>query len=508
MLLLVTINRWLQSRKVLLLLFLVLAVGSWLRIYDLGAESLWLDEATSENFSKGSVTSIITESGHARNNPPLYWIMLHYWMGWFGNSEAGIRSLSAVFGIGAILVTYLVGKELFSSKVGLFAAFFSAISHFHIYYAQEARNYALLLFLSLLSYLFFIKILKQDRKWYYPCYFLASLFLGYTHIYGFFIIAAQIFYFVLFWGKYRVQRYKLIATLVAIIVSLAPVAILLGPKTIKLIERGFFKPQPTLSTLLETLVWYAGHGLKQYNRLPFALLFFPLALLSLFSIRRKEGKWVPRKPIDSLGGTSFRIGFHSVDEVLLLLLWLALPIIIPFTISQLTTPFYSIRYTIGASPALYLLMARGISTLEMKKLLYPVLIVIIVLSGLGLHDYYVSSVKPEWREAVSLIEMSSKENDVIVLCPPFIRGEFEYYYREDLPVFEISAKAELAEVAAFVDSVTEGKDRLWLVMRLAGVKALPQSYLKETYGITSIVLEEHLERVRLLLVDLSIENTQ
>ena len=106
---LVTLSHWLRSKKVILPVLLILVIGSIMRIYDLGTESLWLDEAISVKFSAGSVSSIITESGWGRASPPLYWVMLHYWMGWFGDGEAAVRSLSVIFAVGAILLTYLVG---------------------------------------------------------------------------------------------------------------------------------------------------------------------------------------------------------------------------------------------------------------------------------------------------------------------------------------------------------------------------------------------------------------
>ena len=79
-----------QSHKVVLLLFLIFGAGVLLRIYELGAESLWLDEAVSVSYSKGSLSSIL-DYPLARNNPPFYWILLHFWIGLFGTSEAALR---------------------------------------------------------------------------------------------------------------------------------------------------------------------------------------------------------------------------------------------------------------------------------------------------------------------------------------------------------------------------------------------------------------------------------
>lgn len=493
-----TVVSWLQPKKVILSILLILAVGSFLRIYGLGVESLWLDESISVDFSSGSVGSIVTETS-SRNNPPLYWIMLHYWMNLFGTSEVAARSLSAIWGILAILVTYLVGRELFNSKIGLIASFLSAISYFHIYYAQEARTYALLLLLSLLSYLFFIKILKQNRNWYYLCYFLANFLLGYTHIYGLFIIASQIFYFCLLWNKYQLQRWRLTATLIATLVSLSPLIILLGPKAMHIAEHGIWIPEPSLLSIVGTFTMYAGYGIGRFILL---LLFFLLALISLFFIERMEGKWIPGKPLDSLKSMSWRTRFKSIEELLLLIVWLWLPIVIPFIASHITAPFFWHKYTIGASPALYILVAKGINTLAMKKLLYPVLIVIIAFSGLGLHSYYVNDVKQQWREVAELVELNTQENDVLLFCVPGVQRPFDYYYQGKLEKFRIGRDVENAQkIADFVNGATSAKDRLWLIMGHGGQTAPIRSYLTDKYG-SQIVLEQEFIGVHVLLIEI------
>ena len=493
----------LQSKKVILLLSLILITGSALRIYELGTESLWLDEVISVNFSKGSLTSIIAESGPARNNPPLYWLLLHYWMGWFGSSEVAVRSLSAIFGIGSILVIYLVGRELFGQKIGLIASFLATISQFHIFYSQEARNYALLLFLSLLSYLFFIKILKRDRKSYYLGYFLANLLLGYTHVYGLFIISSQIFYFLLFWNKYHLQRWKLTTVFIAIIASLSPLLVLIGPKAMQLAEGGFWIAEPTPRSLFDTFAKYVGGGWGKYI---LYLIFFPLALLGLFSIKTEQGRLIFKKPF-RLKGMGWKISFESVDALLLLLIWLSFSVVIPFIASYITTPFYLIRYTIGVSPAFYLLVAKGAGTIQMKRLLYPLLIAIVIFSSFGLHDYYVRDIKEQWREVANLVESNSREGDAIVFFVSYGKAPFDHYYQGELPKFKISKEADNQEVATFINDSISGQDRLWFILGHPDQKASIESYV-EKHGGASVLLEQKFVQVRVVLIDLPPTNPQ
>ena len=485
------------------MLLLIIAVGSFLRIYDLGAESLWADEVISVDFSSKSVTSIIIQSPF-RDNPPFYWVILHYWMIPFGISEVAVRSLSVVLGIGAILITYFIGRELFSQRVGLIAGFLSAISYFHIFYSQEARPYALMLFLSLLSYFFFIKILKQDKKSYYIGYFLANLLLGYTHVYGFFTMASQILFFVFFWSKYKVQRWKLIATLVATFFGLVPLAFLLGHRALTVAAHGFWTPVPTLRSIFNTFTMYAGYGYRSDTYI-LLLFFLVLAFIGLFSVTRTGGKWILRKPLYSLKGLRWKIGFESTYEWILLAMWLSCPIAISFIISHSITSIYQAKYTIGASPALFLLIAKGVSTINTKKWLYSILLVIIILSSFGLHTYYVRDVKTQWREAAYLVEVNSNKGDVIVFCAEYGGTPFDYYYHGDLPEFGIRKNANTKQVENFVNDVVSGRDRLWLIWYQAG-PALLRNYLTDKYAI---LLEKPFEggesparRVSVLLFDL------
>jgi mannosyltransferase len=488
-----------STRQVVLLLILILAVGSFLRIYDLGAESLWLDEAWSIHESAMSVQGIAEHANH----PPLYFFILRFWIHLFGTSEVALRSLSAIFGIISIPLIYLVGSNLFNRKVGLIAGLLSAISYYQIYYSQEARAYSLLLLLSLLSYLFFIKILRGDRKWYYPAYFLATLLLGYTHIYGPFIIASQILFFLLFWKKYRAQRVKFAVTAAVTIAALLPLVPLMGGRVAYIAQQGFWIATPNLGDLLYTFGAFAGSG---GGRTFILVLFLLMAIIGFLSIKIVRSQWDWKKPLRNLTGLGWDFRLESIEPGLLLLIWLFFPIVIPFILSQFMTPIYLTRYVIGASPAFYLLVARGVGNLNRKWLLYPVLILIIILSSFGLQSYYKNDVKEHWREAANLVELNSMRNDAIIFCAFYYRVPFDYYYQGDLAEFGIRRDVEdTSEIAALVNYAVYGKDkdRLWLVLSPVHKTAPIHSYLVDRYGSQSIIMEEHFVGVWVLLFDLS-----
>jgi hypothetical protein len=79
-------------------------------------------------------------------HPPLYYLLLHYWIAFKGDASYSVRMLSVFFGTATIPIIYLIGKRMSGALVGLAAAIFLAFSPFNLYYAQETRMYTLLTF--------------------------------------------------------------------------------------------------------------------------------------------------------------------------------------------------------------------------------------------------------------------------------------------------------------------------------------------------------------------------
>jgi mannosyltransferase len=486
-----TLGDWLQSRKVILLLLLIIAAGSFLRVYGLGTESIWLDEVFTAIISNESFVSAIVKGWQ-----PPYFAILQPWVSLFGNSEASLRAPSAILGILSILVIYLIGCALFNRKVGLISSLLSAISLFHIQYSQEARGYTLILLLALLSYLFFIQILKQDKKWYYPCYLLANIFLVYTNPINLFVIATQIFYLLLFWTKNNPQRFKLIGVQAATLVASLPVVLwILGGFVLP--SGGIWAHDPSLMTIYETLRSFAGN-----ERL--ILIFLPLAIIAPLSFRKTKVKWDSRKPLESLKSITWDIRLEAVNEIILLLLWLAVPIAAAYIVSKIFTPMYLNRYLIASSPALYLLVAKGLSNLKAKQVIYPVLFVILLLAARNLVNYYGHVNKEQWRELAKLVELNAQKNDVLIFCPDFSQVSFDYYYQGKLEKFVIDRYVkDTQEIAVAADEAVSGKERLWLILSHVPSHSPVETYLIDRYGRDSVLLEPHFFGIHVLLFDLT-----
>ena len=121
----------------------------------------------------------------------------------FGSSEFGIRSFSALVGTATIPVIYAAAKSLGSRRAGLIAAALAATSPLLIWYSQEARNYALLVFLAALSFLFFVRALdERGHRWLWGWALASALALA-THYFAFFLIVPELAWLLLGAGAAR-----------------------------------------------------------------------------------------------------------------------------------------------------------------------------------------------------------------------------------------------------------------------------------------------------------------
>jgi mannosyltransferase len=129
---------------------LILLLATALRFYRLAGQSLWSDEGNSVALAQAGLAEIAARTA-LDIHPPLYYWLLHFWIRLFGQSEVAVRSLSAVAAVLLVGVIYQLGARLFDRRAGLMAAFIAAVSPFQVYYAQEARMYALLALLGALT---------------------------------------------------------------------------------------------------------------------------------------------------------------------------------------------------------------------------------------------------------------------------------------------------------------------------------------------------------------------
>jgi uncharacterized membrane protein len=163
-----------------------------LRVYHLGAASLWSDEIFSRYYvDLFGLHYALSDGLSKETNPPTYYLLLQGWMALWGHSEAALRSLSALASTLCVPVAYLLGREFGGKSRALTAALLCALCPMSIYLAQEARVYALLMLASSVA-LWAAAVFQRDSRskravWWY---LLSATLCLYLHVTGLLFVAA------------------------------------------------------------------------------------------------------------------------------------------------------------------------------------------------------------------------------------------------------------------------------------------------------------------------------
>jgi hypothetical protein len=134
------------------------ALAAALRFIALDARGWWRDEAVTVGLLRLPFGELLKAIPDSEGSPPFYYVLAWGWTRIFGDSEAGLRSLSALIGTITVVVVYLAGRELVSRRAGIAAAYLAAASPLLVWHAQDGRSYALLVLLAALSFLFFLRL--------------------------------------------------------------------------------------------------------------------------------------------------------------------------------------------------------------------------------------------------------------------------------------------------------------------------------------------------------------
>jgi mannosyltransferase len=444
----------------------ILAFALLFRLFCLGCESFWTDEAfTVERISSGPVALFAGEVQH----PPLYFLLLYAWSFLLGQSELALRLLSVAFGLASVFLAYRVCGLIAERRTGLIAAALMSLSTFQLYFSQEARPYAMFSAMALLSMYFFLRLPEGKGRH----YMLSTALMLYTHVFGVFIVLSQNAYVLyLRWrgralmglrGWLRHQYVLALAFLPWIVVVAVAIAVNQGGV-------GWI-PVPTPLSILETLSSYSGYyylypsgvGTQLYYQLNEVSYVLSALVIGLAALAFLPG------PVGGKRKTRGRKarGMPAGDAKALLLLWLGIPIILPFIMSLVFFPIYWTRYTMAASPAFYMLAAIGMRRIRPRHAALLVMSAVVALSLFNGYRYFAETNKEQWREAAAYIDANGGPGDGILMYKDFSEVALKLYLQDPLPIHKVLSSAdgsvtaeELRDAAAFAAQ----HDRVWLVL--------------------------------------------
>jgi mannosyltransferase len=421
-------------------------------LFRLGSKSVWQDEGFSIALARLNWSGMWRVISLSEPYMAFYYFLLHLWLP-FGSSEAALRMLSALSAVATVPPFYAIGRRLLSRRCAAIATCLLVLNAFFIRYAQEARSYALVLFLVTLSSWLFVRALDDPKASRWSFYVVIAALAVYTHLFAVLVIVAHVLAAMVRPMPRRARGAPLGAGVVIGLLASPLVLFLLSraPKVTWMQKRHWID-------LPGAFLELTGYG----GRILLALYFIVCAAaLARFVFKRDN-----RSP-----ATNWTLAF--------LLSWLFVPPAILFAISRLGHPVFGTRFLIISLPALLLLASVGVDSLRPPVLRAAVLGLMLLLEARGLQYWYQKFRNAEWRDAVEMVLAEAAPEDGLVFEKPYVRMPFEYYLwsrkaerRAPVPAFPTARWGSLDLIGAdlvkrsadWVARDDRGFRRLWVIV--------------------------------------------
>ena len=393
-----------DNRPTVFILLGIILLGALLRIYNLASKTLWYDDITSLAIAAKSLRFIVTQYPGYKS---AYIIMLKAWTGIFGISAAAVTMLPAVSGIASVFLTFRIGKDVCNTRVGLISSFLLSISCFHIYHSREVKQYAMLLFLILLSIFFFIKFFSERKTKFIILNVLLNIAILFVHPFGFSLVLVQILHILI--HRRLIEKVELKKWFLAQILLLFAfgvwLAVILNAKN-HLQAVLWWVPRPdilSLATTFRTFCYGASYGLSDVTvqSCPAVIAGIVIIIFGLFFIK----------------GLFVIFTSHLQNHVRLFIIWLFLPVALTFLFSYIFFPVYVTKHLLILLPAFYYIIAIGLSHKAKAPFIITVLLIIFALNIIPLRIMYKAYAGADWHKAAQLMkDHSLKDNDIIIMA--------------------------------------------------------------------------------------------
>ncbi len=429
------------------------------RVWTLGAASLWYDEGYSLSVAAKTLPDLYAALVPADNNPPLHYLLLHFWLPLAGASEFAIRYVSLVPGVLLVPLAFATVREVYAGRPsaavvalagGVPAAALVALSPYLLYYAQEARMYSQLACFALGATLTLLHATRERSNW--PVWLLHSVLLAallYSHYAGVLLLPALALYAALGGGR-LLLRWLAAAALTGLLWLPWLPSLLIQVRRFGA-NPDYFPARLSFGAVLGD-IWSSFLAV----RFPWAA-----ALLGMAAV----------------GAAGFAIAWLGTRDravarrLTLLVLAAAVPMLTTAAAATVVPKFVA-RYAIVGAPALYaalpllLLVLLGWRS-PFRVALYAVIVLAALVFAARLTwDAAASSwaAKDNVRGIAQYLNERVKPSNTVL----HIRNEpeaFDYYYRGSAPRTAMDVGLDYAAGAERLNAVLQTRpDRVWLVL--------------------------------------------
>lgn len=415
---------------------LAAVLAGWgLRLHRLDAQSFWYDEGTSATVAPRDVGTILA-SAAGDIHPPLYYLLLHLWIGVAGSGEHVLRFPSVLVGTLSVALLYQLGRDVYGGWVGAAAAALLAAAPLPIWYSQEVRMYALAAALGLGSTVLLVRALTHNSGVLWVAYAVAVTGTLYSHYFAAAIPLAH---------ALAVRRPRAWLALAAAGVAFLPwVAHTYGQLT----------------------GWPATSQ-------PFDLDELVVRTLGLFTLGQggdRAALWVGLPLLAAAGLGALRLRTVPLAYALV-------PLAAMFAVS-LRRPFFHPKFVLLVAPAFDLLAAAGIVLVggllaRRNRWAGAGVTALLVVALIGWRWPGVAAqwndprlARDDYRGLAADVARESRPGDAVVLNAPGQVEIFDYYFRGELPRYPLPETRPIDEAATgrSLEAIAERHERVWTVL--------------------------------------------
>lgn len=453
----------------------VVVLAALLRLYGLGAESLWTDELITWGFlHRNAAYELLYVIPLRQPHLPVYYVGMDLWMSAFGTDEAVLRFPAAVFGVATVALTYRLGAALFDRDAGLVAAALLAVSRFHVQHSMELRMYSLLTMLAVASTLLYVRLRTGGTRRLAAAYAFVTLLLVFTHPFAVFVPLGQAVFHVgdVARGRRAVGAPgafdvrglpRRVAGWRPMRQALAATWLVAGPVLAALVWKlsdttYHYVAAPTPRHVVNTVATIVGLiGTTVTVGLGLAIVGGLAGLAVLADLRRPP----------QTRGFDRRFG-----PALLLVACFVAPLLCNFLLSLAFTPLFWPRYVIAAAPPLVLLVGGGASVLAgavRPTAAVAVVVVLLVLLAGPVADLHTTTEREQWREAGAVVDEHGRAGDVVLVADAISEEGMQHYVdREGVVVKGVfvaeSGTGNDPDTGREIREKAAGHDRVWLTV--------------------------------------------
>ena len=443
---------------------IVLFVGTLLRFYHLDAESLWIDEI----YSIRDAASIEWMFENHNYNRILYFILLRAWM-LLGTSEVWLRSLSNIFGIISIVLTYNLGSQLFSKQVGLTASLLLALSPLAINHSQEVRMYMLSTCLGLIGTLYLASFLKTQKSLPLMGWFAArvlAILVTPVNILLYLPDSVLLLCNLKLKGLLKVVRERKKTSIFILLVIIFPLFLIFQSSFSPIIN--FIQNSRSTGDVDLSLFSFVG-GIVRFMVWPWPDHSEPSAIAAVVDVSLKVYGILT---IGVIATSAWQGKAFKLRQSLWILAWGFLPLISFFVVCVVLTPsLWGVsRYVVMLAPYIFVALAVGFSRVWESKKRVAVLVgaAYMIATLFSLTNYYGNDLREDWRQVVHYISEHEQSGDAILVSAGRVSPVFTYYYAGEAPIISLDRiSGEISEQLrnnAFEERLVNADSHAWRIL--------------------------------------------